>query len=202
MNREDYIAFIDGGTSDIDGGTSDGVGFFVGNLFITAGHVFNEGQIHSIYFNGQRIVLNKNEAIFFNSPNGDIPNPNKPDVAIFNCTGVNSPLVFAEDMPIIGQELTNISRRRVVVDDIHSGRSSIFTKKEVIQMHTCIGKVTHTTDYCECHTDKILRKGDSGSPLMNGNTVYGVLIAGEPETLRCVFQSSASIVTLIRKGNE
>ena len=67
MNREDYIAFIDGGTSDIDGGTSDGVGFFVGNLFITAGHVFNEGQIHSIYFNGQRIVLNKNEAIFFNS---------------------------------------------------------------------------------------------------------------------------------------
>ena len=51
-------------------------------------------------------------------------------------------------------------------------------------------------------TDKILRKGDSGSPLMNGNTVYGVLIGGEPETPRCVFQSSASIVTLIRKGNE
>lgn len=197
-----FVKGLDRGTSDIDGGTSDGVGFFVGNLFITAGHVFNEGQIHSIYFNGQRIVLNKNEAIFFNSPNGDIPNPNKPDVAIFNCTGVNSPLVFAEDMPIIGQELTNISRRRVVVDDIHSGRSSIFTKKEVIQMHTCIGKVTHTTDYCECHTDKILRKGDSGSPLMNGNTVYGVLIAGEPGTPRCVFQSSASIVTLFRKGNE
>ena len=39
----------------------------------------------------------------------------------------------------------------------------------------------NTTDYCECHTDKILRKGDSGSPLMSGNTVYGVLIAGEPE---------------------
>lgn len=27
MNREDYITFI-------DGGTSDGVGFFVGNLFM------------------------------------------------------------------------------------------------------------------------------------------------------------------------
>lgn len=40
MNREDYITFI-------DGGTSDGVGFFVGTLFITAGHVFNEGQTHS-----------------------------------------------------------------------------------------------------------------------------------------------------------
>lgn len=103
-------------------------------------------------------------------------------------------------MPIVGQELTNVSKRRVVVDDSHSGCPSIFAKKEVIQIHTCIGKVTHTTDYCECHTDKILRKGDSGSPLMSGNTVYGVLIAGEPGTPRCVFQSSASIVTLIRNS--
>ena len=61
MNREDYITFI-------DGGTSDGVGFFVGTLFITAGHVFNEGQTHSTYFGGQRIVLDKSEAIFFKSP--------------------------------------------------------------------------------------------------------------------------------------
>lgn len=169
MNREDYITFI-------DGGTSDGVGFFVGNLFITAGHVFNEGQTHSIYFGGQRIVLDKNEAIFINYPNGDFFSPEIPDVAIFDCAGVNSPLVFAEDMPFVDQELTNISKRRVIVDDSHSGCPSIFTRKEVIQIHTCIGKVTHTTDYCECHTDKILRKGDSGSPLMNGNTVYGVFI--------------------------
>ena len=89
MNREDYITFI-------DGGTSDGVGFFVGNLFITAGHVFNEGQTHSIYFDGQRIVLDKNKAIFFKSPNGDFFSPDTPDVAIFDCAGVNSPLVFAD----------------------------------------------------------------------------------------------------------
>lgn len=87
MNREDYITFI-------DGGTSDGVGFFVGNLFITAGHVFNEGQTHSIYFGGQRIVLDKNEAIFINYPNGDFFSPEIPDVAIFDCAGVNSPLVL------------------------------------------------------------------------------------------------------------
>lgn len=35
MNREDYILFI-------DGGLSDGVGFFIGNSFITPGHVINE----------------------------------------------------------------------------------------------------------------------------------------------------------------
>ena len=36
MNREDYILFIDGGLSN------DGVGFFIGNTFITPGHVINE----------------------------------------------------------------------------------------------------------------------------------------------------------------
>ena len=53
---ENYVTFI-------DGGTSDGVGFFVGNFFITAGHVFNEGQTHSTYFGGQRIVLDKSEGL-------------------------------------------------------------------------------------------------------------------------------------------
>ena len=35
MNREDYILFI-------DGGLPDGVCFFIGNTFITVGHVINE----------------------------------------------------------------------------------------------------------------------------------------------------------------
>ena len=42
MNREDYILFIDGGLSN------DGVGFFIGNTFITAGHVINDNIIHTI----------------------------------------------------------------------------------------------------------------------------------------------------------
>lgn len=78
---ENYVTFI-------DGGTSDGVGFFVGNFFITAGHVFNEGQTHSIYVNGQRIVLEKSEAIFINFPNGDFFSPDIPDVAIFDWQGL------------------------------------------------------------------------------------------------------------------
>lgn len=41
MNREDYILFI-------YGGLSDGVGFFIGNTFITAGHVINDNIIHTI----------------------------------------------------------------------------------------------------------------------------------------------------------
>ena len=89
MNREDYILFI-------DGGLSDGVGFFIGNTFITAGHVINDNIIHTI------------------------------------------------------------------------------TVK-----------------------DKILRNGDSGSPVMKGNFVYGVLVGGKPGTPKCVFLSVERIMKII-----
>ena len=89
MNREDYILFI-------DGGLSDGVGFFIGNTFITAGHVINDNIIHTI----------------------------------------------------------NVK-------------------------------------------DKILRKGDSGSPVMKGNFVYGVLVGGKPGTPKCVFLSAERIMKII-----
>lgn len=89
MNREDYILFI-------DGGLSDGVGFFMGNTFITAGHVINDNIIHTI------------------------------------------------------------------------------TVK-----------------------DKILRNGDSGSPVMKGNFVYGVLVGGKPGTPKCVFLSVERIMKII-----
>ena len=90
MNREDYILFIDGGLSN------DGVGFFIGNTFITAGHVINDNIIHTI----------------------------------------------------------NVK-------------------------------------------DKILRKGDSGSPVMKGNFVYGVLVGGKPGTPKCVFLSVERIMKII-----
>lgn len=89
MNREDYILFI-------DGGLSDGVGFFMGNTFITAGHVINDNIIHTI------------------------------------------------------------------------------TVK-----------------------DKILRNGDSGSPVMKGNFVYGVLVGGKPGTPKCAFLSAERILKII-----
>lgn len=50
---ENYVTFI-------DGGTSDGVGFFVGNFFITAGHVFNEGQTKTLKRTRLRTSLTNN----------------------------------------------------------------------------------------------------------------------------------------------
>ena len=86
MNREDYILFIDGGLSN------DGVGFFIGNTFITAGHVINDNIIHTINVNGRKIELKKSDAIYLNCAEYDNVSPDIPDLAIFE---FNPSLTFA-----------------------------------------------------------------------------------------------------------
>lgn len=50
-----------------------------------------------------------------------------------------------------------------------------------------------------CHTSIMLQEGASGSPLLSGNKVVGILVAGIPDTDICVFQSSESICQLVRE---
>ena len=192
MNREDYILFIDGGLSN------DGVGFFIGNTFITAGHVINDNIIHTINVNGRKIELKKSDAIYLNCAEYDNVSPDIPDLAIFEFKDINSPLILANDSPTEGQCLDFISKRRVVEKNKVNGIPSIFTQSESIKTHSCKGEVVaHDADYWECHTDKILRKGDSGSPVMKGNSVYGVLVGGKPGAPKCVFLSAESIMKII-----
>ena len=192
MNREDYILFIDGGLSN------DGVGFFIGNTFITAGHVINDNIIHTINVNGRKIELKKSDAIYLNCAEYDNVSPDIPDLAIFEFKNINSPLILANDSPTVGQCLEFISKRRVVENNEVNGIPSIFTQSESIKTLSCKGEVVaHDADYWECHTDKILRKGDSGSPVMKGNFVYGVLVGGKPGIPKCVFLSAERILKII-----
>ena len=192
MNREDYILFIDGGLSN------DGVGFFIGNTFITAGHVINDNIIHTINVNRRKFELKKSDAIYLNCAEYDNVSPDIPDLAIFEFKNINSPLILANDSPIVGQCLEFISKRRVVENNEVNGIPSIFTQSESIKTHSCKGEVVaHDADYWECHTDKILRKGDSGSPVMKGNFVYGILVGGKPGTPKCAFISAERILKII-----
>lgn len=197
MDKENYVTFI-------DGGMSDGVGFFVGNLFITAGHVVNDNHIHTINYNGRKIELKKSDAKYLNCSEDELVHPDIPDVAIFKLENVNSLLMLAEELPTIGQCLEIISKRRVVKRDESCGVPSIFNQSEHIESHLCKGEVlesdTSDTDYWMCFTDKILRKGDSGSPFLMGNAVYGILAGGEPETQKCVFLSAEKIIRIIKNN--
>ncbi len=196
MNREDYISFI-------DGGLSDGVGFFIGNLFITAGHVINDNGIHTINVNGRKVELKKSDAIYLNCAEFDRVCRDIPDLAIFKFKDVNSPLILANDSLTEGLCLDNISKRRTVLHNETNGISSIFTQTETIKTHICKGVVvSHDADYWECHTDSLLRRGDSGSPFMKGNSVYGVLVGGEPGTIKCAFLSAERIFKIIENKNK
>ena len=192
MNREDYILFIDSGLSN------DGVGFFIGNTFITAGHVIKNNHIHIINVNGRKIGLKKSDALYLNCADSDEVCREIPDLAIFELKNINSPLILANDSPTVGQCLEFISKRRVVENNEVNGIPSIFTQTESIKTLSCKGEVVaHDADYWECHTDKILRKGDSGSPVMKGNFVYGVLVGGKPGTPKCAFISAERILKII-----
>ena len=191
MNREDYILFI-------AGELPDGVGFFIGNTFITAGHVINNNSIHTINVNGRKIELKKSDALYLNCAEFDMVCRDIPDLAIFEFTDVNSPLILANESPTEGQCLEVISKRRVIIHNEANGLPSIFAQSESIKTHFCKGEVVaHDADYWECHTDKLLQEGDSGSPVMKGNSVYGVLVAGEPGTHKCVFLSAQRILKII-----
>ena len=94
MNREDYILFIDSGLSN------DGVGFFIGNTFITAGHVIEDAKNPYIVVNDKRIalvepVLIKND----DSSEGY-------DIAVFRIPDVDSPLILNNVEPEKGDKLT------------------------------------------------------------------------------------------------
>lgn len=184
--------------SFIDGGAANGVGFFVGDLFITAGHVIEHGQKFIIYC-GEKIELSKSAAIYLNCAGGGHISPEVSDLAVFAYRGADSPLVFAENPPALGQHLQVVSKRRVVKHVGAGGLPPIFCSEEFIETYTCNGKLTsHCAGYWEMQMDKPLCEGDSGSPFMDGKQVYGVLVGGEPGTSRCVFLSSVNVLEIIK----
>ena len=185
---EEYIKII-------DGGTTFGVGFFVGNLFITAGHIFESGSNHSISHRGKKIPLNKADALFYCPVvNYDFKTDGY-DLAIFQCGEINSPLELATENIFIGQTLQNMTIRNV---NSNASISSIFDQHISIEAYKCTAEVTNSNGFFgECNTHVILKEGDSGSPFFKDNKVFGFLVAGEPDTPRVIFQTARSVNQII-----
>lgn len=192
MNLEDYITYIHG--KGINGAEAEGVGFFVSNLFITAGHVIKEGSDLITCCQGVTYKLKESDAIYYSNMDDHSITPDGDDIAIFRFDGINSPLKLSSELPNISMELQTVAKRKHSVSD----GKSIFNQKEIIQSHSFGTKVVDVHDkLMVCSADN-LGKGDSGCPLLNGDDVFGLLIAGQPGTDVCVFQSSKSIVKILK----
>lgn len=150
------VPFIDNG--------SMGCGFFIRNYFITAGHLFDECDTHTIFFNGKYHNFNKSDAVYIKSFETNVSDDAIQDIAIFPFSGVDSPLELSQVRPDLDNQLYSYSY-------IPShGTLNPFTmiKSE------CIVK-RNLFNFFECKTDKILKSGSSGSPLVIQNIVYGIL---------------------------
>ena len=55
-------------------------------------------------------------------------------------------------------------------------------------------------NFYQCKTSVILKPGSSGSPVFRNGKVFGILHGGQEGTNHCVFQSSSSILSLIRQA--
>lgn len=192
---EKFISYICG--KGANGTEPEGVGFFVGNLFITAGHVIKDGTDFTMCYQGVTYKLNKSDALYYTYMDDGSITPDGNDIAIFRFENINSPLTLLSEISQRGMELRTVTKRRHAVSN---GKFSLLDNdyKEVIQAHTIVTKVVDFYEnLIECSADS-LRKGDSGSPFLNGDNVYGVLIAGKRGTNVCVFQSSKSIIEIIK----
>ena len=179
-------------------GESDGCGVLVGDLFITAGHVIEHSMVAHVYIDHKDYELNKEDALYYSFDDKDSFDTKASDVAVFKLEGAKpSPLTLAENSPSNDDVLTSVSYLHY--GKKNSNATSVFDATiEVYEKLVCKAKVTeHSNNFFICDMEVQLKPGSSGSPVLNGNRVVGILHGGKDN--QCVFQSTESIFKFINK---
>lgn len=142
-----------------------GCGCFVGDFFITAGHIFDSNSSHSIHFDNKEFLLSAKDAIYMKSCREDVLDNEVQDIAIFKFENINSPLTLSGCMPDENSEIVNYS--------FVNAESGSLNPYRMIECNCRV--VNRLFNFFECQTSLTLHSGSSGSPLICDNTVYGIL---------------------------
>lgn len=177
---------------------NDGCCVLVGNLIITAGHVLSNNVL-TIIIEGTTYNLSKENALIYKW-DGDNMNATASDIAIFNISSLSSPLELDATKPCADMTLKSISYEHGTeqtdeVDFLFGGKIS----NEYIRLHECDAIITEVDgNFFQCKTSIVLKPGSSGSPVFRNGKVFGILHGGLQGKPYCVFQSSASIIELLK----
>lgn len=177
---------------------NDGCGVLVENLFVTAAHIVQEHDFH-LFINGKNIWLRKEDALLFKYKQAE----DGADIAVFRLDGYKSPLEFDTSSPQKDMILDSISYEHIV--EGCSDKENIFLNepKDWYKLIECQATIDELAgNFYQCKTSVILKPGSSGSPVFLNGKVFGILHGGQVGTNLCVFQSSCSIISLIRQVEE
>ena len=175
----------------------DGCGVFVGNRFITAGHVAKpDGFPYSAYNAGKKYVLDNTNLLAYRYSEQLAAEHDCSDYAVFSVEGVDSPLKIADYRPKEGQELLCVYYDTEVSNHPEEGLPSISTTSDEIVQKTTIVTVRKESqgNFFAVDSADFLKVGNSGSPLIDADgNVVGILRGGHLNTSCCVFQYANTI---------
>ena len=179
------------------GEAHDGCGVFVGNRFITAGHVTKPENFPSYVDNGgKRYQLDNSNLLSRCFSEQLTAEPGCGDYAVFSTDGVNSPLQIANYCPKEGQQLLCIYYDTDVTNTPEEGIPSVFTQDEDTVLKTTIVTVRKESqgNFFAVDSDDLFKVGNSGSPLFDADgKIVGFLHGGHLNTPCCIFQYANSI---------
>ena len=192
-----------------------GNGFFADNLFITADHVLKPndclaGSDPYIVVNSKKYVL-KNKVdlrfkkITLNEKNQmqGYEDEESADIAafVFDNLKISSPLILSESMPKYGKSLHSDFFHRLQ-DENNEEQKSVVINAQKLYIWETTGLVWGEEGFCgnffgATMNPKHPSGGSSGSPIYDGNIVYGILHSGGGDF--CGFYSSPHALKLLRQ---
>lgn len=160
----------------IDGNECIGQGFIADGFFITAAHVVKNFPDGFIEIGSHRIVLSEEAPLYIGT--GDIEkDPKKEDVAIYIFNNLPSFLHLST------KQVTNLfNLRSLCIAVNYDYTKNLFYKDLHILKAHFLNKEEDNYFYCQCNRGK----GSSGSPLIVGNEVVGIMHGGDENGL-CAF---------------
>ncbi|MBP3253841.1 MAG: trypsin-like peptidase domain-containing protein [Prevotella sp.] len=175
---------------------NDGCGVLVGNLFVTAAHVVQEHDFR-LWVDGKEVRLKKDDSILFKYKQAE----DGADIAVFRLEGFNSPLEFDTSTPQTDMLLDSISYEHIVEGSPNTDNIFLDESRDCYKLIECNATIEELAgNFYQCKTSVILKPGSSGSPVFHNGKVFGILHGGQLGTNHCVFQSSSSILTLLRQA--
>lgn len=171
----------------------DGVGFFIKNYFITAGHSLAEDGYIKINHQGQEMIFHQKDAVILHTIDCESEEEQLGDIAIFRCV-VGAPYlqigmepdefhytIFDKSLWIASYEHKSINNSSVSNSPLLSPpieiRELTISKAKDPSLLLIKSDNSYHSNFFEVTTEKMYGPGASGSPIFNeDNEVIGLLV--------------------------